>query len=251
MPKKSTLLYTGIGSLVLALLVSIILSAARTSMIVSIGIVATDSIKTVLLWPLILIGIVSIGVAARQHVKDAINDSSKNKLNKISMAYRAKTSGQKEIREQLGIMMNSRPSLSIEIKNCIHQLDDVSSMFDRFDRLITVNEAKSVEGAKVGLDEIEQTVCSNMKWVINSSIAAEDDHLSETDTFYAKSRRTITKVINANESIISKGNEFLLALADNISKNEASINTTLLDAWLETIRDQNKQSTIMEMGGEK
>jgi len=243
--KKSESLYIGAASLMIALLTWIVLKAVRTSMIISIGIIATNYISTGLVWLFGLIGITMTGIGLYQLIKG----SSQDRLKKSSLAYRSKTSGQEEIRDQLKIIIATRPKLRQEINDCLNQLDSVKSMYDRFNQLIKSNEAEFVSGAIVGLKEIERTVCSNLKWVINSSIAAEEDYSSATDKFYDQSRERIRQVIDANDLIIDKGNEFLLALADNISQMDASSATTLLDSWLEVIREQNEQSTIM--GGRK
>jgi hypothetical protein len=141
-------------------------------------------------------------------------------------------------------MKIERPKLNKEIDNCLEQLDSINRKFERFDHLIKSNEAVSVSGARVGLVEIEKTLCTNFKWVINSSIAADEDDSSIADKFYDQCRNRIRRVIDANNQSLDKGSQFLLEIADNISQIETGRNTILLDAWLETIRNQNKQSLI-------
>lgn len=240
MQKKGMSLYVGVFSLVLTLLILIILEVARISMILSIGIVATDNIRAILVWFFGTIGVIFTGIGLYQLVKG----SALERLKKSSLAYRAKTSGQKEIREQLEIMMGMRPKLRGEISRCLDQLNALNSQLNRFNQLIKSNEAESVSGAIVGLKEIEQTLCFNFKGVINSSVAAEEDSSAATDKNYKESRARIRHVIEANSFVLDKGNEFLLAIADNISQIEAGSDTVLLDSWLKVIREQNKQSMI-------
>lgn len=246
MMKGRKFLIAGAGCLLSAVLVWIILQAIRTSMILEFGIVATNSVRTVLIWILAVAGLVAIAIGLYQLVTDTVKNSSEDRLRKSSLAYRAKTSGVKEVREQLMVMKEVRPRLSNEIDKCLEQLDDMASQFSRFDQLITSNEAETVSSARVGLEEIQNTLCANFKWVINSVIAADDDDTPETSAFYNQCTERIDRVVTANSRALDKGNQFLLEIADNISQLEVGGNTTLLDAWIDTIRAQNKQSLLLE-----
>ena len=235
-------LVAGVASLLLAMLIWVALNALRTSMILAIGIIATNNIGMVLLGALATVGSVAIAWGLYQLVPDIVRNSSEGKLRKSSLAYRAKSSGPKEVRAQLLIMKEARPRLAAEIDRCLEQLDDISSLFSRFDQLIRSNEAETVSSARVGLEEIERTICANFKWVINSVIAADADDTPETKVFYNQCIERIDRVVAANSRALDKGNQFLLEIADNISL--IASDTTLLDAWIETIRAQNEQSLI-------
>lgn len=213
-------------------------------MIIGIGIIATDNIKASLIWGLIIIGVILTGVGLYGFIKDIVSTSSHNKLKKNSLAYRAKDSGLEEIHDQLKIMKTTRPGLVDEIDNCLKQIVDMNGIFDRFDQLIKINDANYVSGGRVALQEIEKTLCVNFRWVINSSIAADEDESPSADKFHNQCRERIFKVTEANSLILDKGNEFLLALADNISQAGAKGNTDVLDSWMDTIHEQNKKSTI-------
>jgi hypothetical protein len=249
--KKHKFLFIGIGCLVIAALVWVIMKSARTSMIVDIGIVATNNVTKVLFWIFAVPGAIAIVIWLYQRIDAARKSSSEDRLKKSSKAYRAKTSGQKEIRDQLMIMKEVRPRLSGEIDKCLEQLDGIASQFGRFDQLITSNDAESVVGARIGFEDIEKTLCANFKWVINSGIAADDSDSPESDAFYAQCIERIERVVRANNHALEKGNQFLLEIADNISQLGRTDNTTMLDAWLQTIRDQNKQSLLIGMGDEQ
>jgi hypothetical protein len=248
MLKKIKLLFFGTGSLIIAGLISVFLKAIRVSMIISFGIVATNSISTVLVWTFILPGVSLILFGGTQVVRIAIKQSIETKLKKLSLDYRAKSSGQEEVREQLLVMKIDRPKLQAEIDDCLEQLNSINRKYGRFDQLIKSNDADAVSDSRIGLVEIEQTLVTNFKWVINTSIAADEDSSSDTDTFYDQCRKRIQQVLNANSKALDKGSQFLLDIADNISQIETG-NTTMLDAWLKTIRDQNKKSLI-GIGGE-
>jgi hypothetical protein len=247
--KRARFLLIGTGCLLAALLAWVVLKSLRTSMIVEFGVIFANTVRSVVLWTLVTVGLVAVAIGLYQLIRGAARDSSKDKLRRSSLAYRAKTSGQKEIRDQLMIMKEVRPRLSSAIDRCLGQLDSMASQFDRFDQLITSNDADAVSGARVGLEEIESTLCANFRWVINSSIAAEDGDSPETDAFYDQCTDRIDRAVKRNDEALEKGNQFLLELADNISQTGTG-DTTMLDAWLETIRAQNKQSLI-RMGDER
>jgi hypothetical protein len=241
--KRARFLLVGTSCLLVALLVWAALKPLRTTLIVEFGVVAANTIRAAAVWTLVAIGLVAVTIGLYQLLKGAARDSSKDRLKRSILAYRAKTSGQKEIRDQLLIMKEARPKLSSAIDRCLGQLDSMTSQFDRFDQLITSNDADAVSGARVGFVDIDNTLCANFKWVINSSIAAEDDDSPEADAFYDQCTDRITEAVKRNNEALEKGNQFLLELADNISQTGTG-DTTMLDAWLETIREQNKQSLI-------
>jgi hypothetical protein len=247
MMKRARFLFIGVGCLLMAALILVLLKSLRTTMIVEIGIIATNTLRTVIMLVFVIAGLLALAIGSYQMITGILKNSSNNRLKKSSLSYRAKTSGQKEIRNQLMVMKEVRPRLAGEIDKCLEQLDGMASQFARFDQLITSNDAEAVSGARIGLEEIEKTLCANFKWVINSSIAAAEDDSPEADAFYAQCIERIERVVGANNRALEKGNQFLLEIADNISQIGAG-NTTMLDAWIETIRAQNRQSLI-ETGG--
>jgi len=152
-------------------------------------------------------------------------------------------------RQQLVEIQAKRPKLGEEINRSLAQLGTVEQLLDNFDMLMQVNgiAAKPIEGAKAALNAIEETLCANFRWVINLSIAA-GDLPEDTDHFYDQCRLRIRYALDANRTALDKGGDFLIALADNISQVAKQINSdrhsTLIDAWIKTIEDQNEQSTI-------
>lgn len=243
--KGTKLLIVGAGCLISAVIIWILLKALRTSMIVEFGIVATNAVRTVLLGVFVAAGLVAVAIGLYQRVTDTIKNSSEDRIRKSNLAYRAKTSGVKEIREQLMILKSARPRLSGKIGKGLDQLDDMASQFARFDQLIKINDAEAVKGAMVGLKEIEGTLCTNLNFIISSVIATDDDETPETNAFYDKSADRIDEVLAANSRVLGKGNELLQEIAANVSQPEAGGDTTLSDAWIDSIRSQ-KQTRMEE-----
>ena len=117
------MLIVGICCLLMALVIWIVLAAVRASMIVQIGIIATNTVRGVLFWIFIALGVLIAGIGLRRLVKGIMEDSSRDRLSKNSLAYRAKSSGPKEIRDQLLTLKGLRPRLSELIDKCLGQLD--------------------------------------------------------------------------------------------------------------------------------
>jgi len=235
-------LAVGVCSLLATVVIWTALTALRTDMIIAFGIIATDNIRLALIGLFSATGSLTTGWGLYQLVPGIIRNSSEDKLRKSSLSYRARSSGPKEVRDQLVVLKETRPRLAYELDRCLEQLVDISSLFSRFDQLIKSNEAETVSSARAGLEEIEGTVCANFKWVINSIIAADTDDTPETSVFYDQCIARIERVITANSRALDKGNQFLIEIADNVS--QLAIDTTMLDAWMETIRTQNEQSLI-------
>ena len=153
-------------------------------------------------------------------------------------------------RDQLIEIQVKRPKLAGDIDQCLEQLSAVGRLLDRFEVLVKTNgiAAKPIEGAKDALKAIEETLCVNFRWVINLSIAADEDGHPATDRFYDQCRQRIQHALYANRTALNKGGDFLIALADNISQVAKQINSdrhsSLIDAWIKTIEEQNEQSTI-------
>ena len=231
----------------LSLLLGLILSASKTGLIIRQGIVAAN--RTILLaWLLpaaagaiFLLPAVTSLVRRRKELA-AVRPSD----SRFSRAFLTRSN----TRAQLIEIQAKRPKLAGDVDHCLEQLSAVGRLLDRFDALVKTNgiAAKPIEGAKAALKAIEETLCSNFRWVINLSIAAGEDGAPATDRFYDQCRQRIQYAMGANRAVLDKGGDFLIALADNISQVAKQINSdrhsSLIDAWIQTITEQNQQSTI-------
>lgn len=245
MLKKMRIILIGAAILMAGVILTIIMNFVRSSMILSMGIIATNQIQSAVKWIFSIVGgsITCIGLS--QFVISTVKRAKQYLIVKKGQSFRSKTSSTGEIRDQLKIMKNYRTGLSDDIDDCLRQLDQIDSILSRFDQLITTNTADAVSGSKVGLEEIRQTLNANFKWVINSSIAAGNGSSNATE----QCRDKIQRAIGANSRVLEEGEKFLSELADNISKDDASGVTVKLNAWMKTISEQNKQSRIL--GDEK
>ena len=245
--QKKTSLIPGVLFLGLSLFLWIVLSASKTNLIIKHGIVSAN--RMILLgWLLpVLAGGILLIPAVASHIRSQKRlAAEKPQDNRFSRAFltRANT------RDQLIEIQVKRPKLANDIDQCLEQLSAVGRLLDRFDVLVKTNgiAAKPIEGARVALKAIEETLCSNFRWIINLSIAADEDGSTVTDRFYDQCRRRIQYAQQANRTALDKGGDFLIALADNISQVANQISSdrhsSLIDAWIKTITEQNRESTI-------
>ena len=246
MPKKKSLA-PGIFFCGLSLLLGLVVSASKTNLIIRQGIVAAER-AILLAWLLPAIpGLLLLVPAVVSHVRERERKAAvKPQDSRFSRAFLTRSN----VRQQLIEVQVKRPKLAGDVDQCLEQLSAVGRLLDRFDALVKTNglAARPVEGARVALKAIEETLCSNFRWVINLSIAADEDGSAVTDRFYDQCRQRIRHALGANRTALDKGGDFLIALADNISQVVGQLNadrhSSLIDAWIKTITEQNQQSTI-------
>lgn len=240
MSAKKGCLIAGVISALLSLLVWFIMQALRASLIVQLGIIGANNVRLIPTAILGVLGLILIILGLIGLIRDMKEASSKKKLQEIGLDYRSKDSGPQEIRQQLGLMLSQRPVLAAKIDRCIAQLDEIVQQLDRFDRLIKINEASALSDAREALEETERTICSNLKWIINSSVAASDHDAAAL----ARLDENILEVTAVNKTLLDKDEEFLLDLADHLSQVKGEGQTFQLDAWRETIGSLNQKSLM-------
>ena len=237
MKKRRSLNIIGCILIVILLILTAMVTLGRVMLIIKFGIVAANSLKTIT----ILFGVIVFLLMAINNIPALIASvnasSNKKKSQDLGLQYRSKKSGPEEIREQLELAMKQRASLSGKIDRCILQLDEIEKQLERFDRLIRINEAVSLESAREALEETQRTICSNLKWVINSNVAASE----HDDGAISRLNENIDEVLEANTELLNKDEEFLLDVADHLSEVKGSGQTFQLDAWRETISQFNQK----------
>jgi Protein involved in chromosome segregation, interacts with SMC proteins len=218
------------------------MGALRTSLVIKFGIIGADKIQKIPPLAILFVSIILIIIGLPGLIKYYKNDLAEKKVSNIALNYRSKKSGPEEIREQLVLMQDQRPEIREKVSICINQIDEIESQAERFNHLIKINEAESLASAMEAIDETQDTICSNLKWIINSNIA-----VSEKDKeAFNKLNGNIDKVIGLNKALIEKDEEFLLSIADYLSQIKDEDQTFQLDAWRETIKMLNQKSL---MGG--
>jgi hypothetical protein len=240
MTAKRGFLIVGAIGVILAIIAWFVTQAYRASLIVSLGIIGANNVRLIPSIALLAVSLILILIGLPGVIKDIRNKSARKRLQNLGSQYRSKDSGPEEIREQLGLMMGQRTELSGKIDRCISQLDEIEKQLERFDRLIKINEAGALAEAREALDETQRTICSNLKWIINSSVAASEHDESAVNRL----GENISEVIKVNEALLDKDEEFLLNLADHLSKVKGEGQTFQLDAWRETISSLNQKSVM-------
>lgn len=230
----------GAAGIVISIVAWCIIQASRTSLVIKFGIIGANNIQNFTFWGIFTVSILLVIVGLPGLIKEYKNDLAERKMSTLTLNYRSKKSGPEEIREQLVLMQDQRFEIKEKIGICITQIDEIENQVDRFSHLIKINEAESLASAKEAIEETQHTVCSNLRWVINSNIA-----VSENDTAaLGKLSDNINKVIELNKGLIEKDEEFLLTIADYLSQVNGTDQTFQLDAWRQAIKTMNQQSLM-------
>lgn len=233
-------LFLGLIGIVISVISWYLLQANRTSLIIKFGIIGANNIQKFTTLGILILSIILILIGLPGFMKHMKNTISKKRVSGISLNYRSKRSGPEEIKEQLIIIQTQRTDISEKIGICILQLDEIENQVERFYHLIKINEAESLESAKEAIEETQNTICSNLRWIINSNIA-----VSEKDkTAVSKLKENINQVIELNKALIDKDEEFLLSIADYLSQVAGKDQTFQLDAWSEAIKIMNQKSQV-------
>ena len=241
MSKKYPVMIGAIG-IVIAIITRYIMQASRTSMVIKFGIIGANNIQKYSFLVIFIISILILIIGLPGLIKEYKNNLAERKMSSISLNYRSKKSGPEEIREQLVLMQNQRVEIKEKVGICITQIDEIEDQVDRFRHLIKINEAESLNSAIEAIEETRDTVCSNLRWIINSNIAVSDNDTTALN----KLGENMNKVIVLNKALIDKDEEFLLTVADFLSQVDDKEHTFQLDAWRDAIKNMNQKSL---MGG--
>jgi hypothetical protein len=217
-----------------------IMQANRTSLVIKFGIIGANNIQKFSFLVIFIISILFIIIGLPGLIKEYKNDLAERKMSTITLNYRSKKSGPEEIREQLVLMQDQRFEIKEKVGICITQIDEIEDQVDRFGHLIKINEAEALTSAIEAIEETRDTVCSNLRWIINSNIAVSEKDATALD----KLGENINKVIELNKALIEKNEEFLLTIADYLSQVDDKDQTFQLDAWSEAIKKMNQKSLM-------
>jgi len=209
-------------------------------MIIGMGIVAAKMVSMISFWILLLAGAVLFLMGLRIKLEKISGVIAENKQKRASLGSQQKSLKLADVCKSLQQIKRERPKLASEMDDCLEQTFLLEDLLKRFDDLIRRNNATVVSGARSALEEVERLICGSFDWVINNSLAVGEDGRPDTDIFYDKCREKIKRALNINQDRLDEGNEFLLDLADNVSEGSFSKNSVRFEAWVETVREQNK-----------
>lgn len=239
MSKKYPVFIGAIG-IVISVITRYIMQASRTSLVIKFGIIGADNIQKFSFMIIFIVSIFFIIIGLPGLIKEYKNNLAERKTSTITLNYRSKKSGPEEIREQLVLMQEQRFEIKEKIGICITQIDEIENQVDRFSHLIKINEAESLTSAIEAIEETRDTVCTNLRWIINSNIAVSEKDTAALD----KLGENVNKVIELNKALIDKDEEFLLTIADYLSQVNDNEQTFQLDAWREAIKTMNQKSLM-------
>ena len=231
------------GSLLLgALLVSLLMKALRTSLLIRLGVTGANAITAILVWGIMLLGLIFAIIGLRALMMQ-------HKTKHHAMAHQKSLLENQEksllldvVQKHVVQVQKERPKLRPDMEKCLNQIDRIRDQLKKFDGLIRRSGGKgqAISGARAALEEIERLLCQNFDWVINSALVAGEDGSPTTDKYYDRCKMRVEKALEANNQLLDRGNEFLFDLVDNISETSTHEGSARIDAWIETIRDQNQ-----------
>jgi Protein involved in chromosome segregation, interacts with SMC proteins len=230
----------GTVGVVMSVITWYIMRASRTSLVIKYGIIGADDIQKYSFLVILIISILFIIIGMPGLIKEVRNNRAERKMSTMTLNYRSKKSGPEEIREQLVLMQDQRFEIKDKIGICITQIDEIENQMDRFGHLIKINEAESLTSAIEAIEETRDTVCSNLRWIINSNIAVSEKDAATLN----KLSENINKVIELNKALIEKDEEFLLTIADYLSQIDDKEQVFQLDVWCEVIKKMNQKSLM-------
>jgi hypothetical protein len=239
--KKSAFIGIGGSLLLAALLVSLLMKALRTSLLIKLGVTGANALTAGLVWGLALLGLVFVIIGLCRFIMQQRIKHSALTRQKSALENQQKSLQLDVVRKQIVQVQEERPKLRPDMEKCLEQTGRISDQLKKFDGLIkrSGGQGQALSGARAALEEIERLLCQNFDWVINSALVAGEDGSPTTDKYYDRCRARVQKALEANNKLLDQGNEFLFDLADNISETSTPEGSARIDAWIETIREQN------------
>ena len=228
--------------LTLAMLAALIMKAARKSLLVKLGVIGANTVTALVVWALVLGGLLFLALGVRLFIKQVIATLNEAARQKSLLENQEKSLQLEAVRKHVEQVQSERPKLKPDMEKCLEQIDRIDDQLKKFDGLIhrSGGQGQAISGARSALEEIERLLCQNFDWVINSALVAGEDGSPTTDKFYDRCRARVQKALAANAQLLDQGNEFLFDLVDNISETSANEGSARIDAWIETIREQNQ-----------
>ena len=214
---------------------------ASPSLIVAIGVRA---IQTLMITSCVVggVGVLLEGIGFVPNIKRLVERSNNQKAIEGKIEERQKTFDEYakdslnplKTRERFDDLREANPNLTSLIERCIKQMDKMDKLQDRYQSLISANDATYLESTISVIDDAETRLCRNMRNIINCCILVEDgsDDLSDFDN------EIIEKSLSENENEL-KNVDTLIHYAVNYINNYQQNGVTdmsELRAWIEVMR---------------
>jgi len=211
---KRPLVPTIIGAvlLVLAWGTPAFLAGSRKSLVRSIGINMTDFLTDTLVWifaafglVLLVCGLISLAKGAKKR--------------------RLYASPNADLEEQLMDQLSDHPGLLNEINLALRQLNRAQGSLEKFDKIIKLNAATSVQRARSGLEALVGVIVNNIKHVRNTLVQIDPENYD-----FAKAK--ISGILGKNKQALDRVAGFIAEVTDEINRINAG-DLAILIAWEE------------------
>ena len=224
------------------------------SMIISSGIHAVRSIRTISLVIMILALIVfgidlaisiikkkketEINIKKQAEYEDSIRDLNitLENENAVLKSGRMDPPKVKMVLQENIISLSNKPTLVSVLNGIKEQMTSMDSCQARLHSLLEINGAVKLKDSEEVLDGAEQMLCQNVRKVLNIIAAGASDKDNE---------ELATTIFNANEAILEKSNSFVVQLAKYLNAQDSGVNNIAdLDAYRDAITDVLKNNNI-------
>jgi hypothetical protein len=242
----------GLGLIILGAGLTLLTSAAKTTMIIQMGI-RIFSVLSVLPFFVIFAGVVTLGtgfvpairarLAAQAEIRQ--KEAEERAESRPTLSHAAGSYDPVDIRRRLGRLKEQRPDLKNVLARCEAQMDAMDRRQAKLKDLLDLNEADYLRATERLLDEVEQFICKNFRKVINRGIVSdlEDDDVFAQDEKYSTQLELIEAVLASNQTELDNIKKFLADLADLVSEQNDNSEITL-QAWMQLIRDSLKKEEV-------
>jgi len=125
-------------------------------------------------------------------------------------------------------------SLAQDIEPCIEQLHGIDSEQERLHVLLKHNAAEVLADTESILDQAEQSMCRNVRKVLNYMSVYHQDSSADT----AMMRGNLAKCREDNDKILNEAHEFLVALTEYLNgQGDSKYDNTMLESYKKTLLD--------------
>jgi hypothetical protein len=243
----------GLTLLALGLIGFVLLKPAETAIIIQMGI---RTFKILSLLPFVFIGAGAVFAVAgfvpnmrrlleaRRNQKNLEKKRSEGMKPKI--AYAAGRIDPRDIRRMLENLALSRPDLGSGVEQCLTQMDVMDRRQAKLEELIAINDAGLLLNSTIDLlDDVEQYLCGNMRYIINRGIVSDSDvkDVYTEDSNYKTDEQVIEDVLARNKDQLDRTQKLLADLAQYVSEKR-DVPETTVDSWIAVIRSSMKKEGL-------
>lgn len=185
---------------------------------------------------LLCYGIFVLKWLCKQRRQEKAVQRSRQDRSQVLVNYVADSLNPEYMRKRLELLGQENPEFQTLVNACLKQMDEMDSLQEKQNNLISLNDASYLRETANVLDNVERHICGNLRNIINLCIAA--------DTNDDLDLRKVEQNLNNSQATLSDARSLIRASADWINQynNDAnSSDTSEVERWLSVIRDSLRE----------